>query len=71
MSLYSLNIGSCLAVDQTVMELRRVNNNLEGIKSLLTVSIFNVSFGLDPAKTFLTPSPREVVKKRIIQADRA
>ena len=30
--------GSCLAVDQTVMELRRVNNNLEGIKSLLTVS---------------------------------
>jgi len=25
-----------LAVDQTVMELRRVNNNLEGIKSLLT-----------------------------------
>jgi len=28
-------IGSCLAVDQTVMELRRVNNNLEGIKSLL------------------------------------
>ena len=35
--------GSCLAVDQTVMELRRVNNNLEGIKSLLTVSFFLIN----------------------------
>jgi len=34
--LVPLFLGSCLAVDQTVMELRRVNNNLEGIKSLLT-----------------------------------
>ena len=40
-----------MAVDQTVMELRRVNNNLEGIKNLLTVSFlkYEALAGLWPA----------------------